>query len=76
MQYSISILPFLLAFIGLWLILPRGNAAGRLLGILFGIAALSLVASQVPRLTGWLDQSVFGVMAITTIATIESTTTG
>jgi NADH-quinone oxidoreductase subunit J len=43
------------------------------MGAVFGLVALGLMAWQTPRMTGWLDQSVFGILAITTVVACAAT---
>ncbi|MBN1852700.1 MAG: NADH-quinone oxidoreductase subunit J [Pirellulales bacterium] len=62
-----------LVMVGLWLILPRGNARGRWFGALCGIVAIGLLAWHVPRLCGWLDESVFDGLAITVVVACGAT---
>ena len=45
--------------VGLWLSLPRGGAKGRRIGILFTVAAIGIIAWQLPPLVGWLDRGLF-----------------
>jgi NADH-quinone oxidoreductase subunit J len=63
----IPILAILLAAASLWLMLPRGGSRGRGIGILLGVIALGLGASQLPLFGQWLADSVFVVLAAVTI---------
>jgi NADH-quinone oxidoreductase subunit J len=61
--------------VGLWLLLPRGRAAGRTLGLLFAVASLSLFGSRVPWIGDWLRQSTFLVLAgVTVVSAIGAIT--
>jgi NADH-quinone oxidoreductase subunit J len=53
--------------VGVWLSLPRGGRRGRIVGLLLTIAALGVFAWQLPRLVGWLDMGLFGVLAAVTV---------
>ena len=61
--------------LGLWLMLPRGENRGRRLGMLFGLIALGLAAYLTPRLTDWLDMSLFGALAATTVVSCTAAIT-
>jgi NADH-quinone oxidoreductase subunit J len=63
----IPILTILLGAAALWLMLPRGAARGRAIGIVLGIVALGLGASQLPRLGVWLADGMFLVLAAVTV---------
>jgi NADH-quinone oxidoreductase subunit J len=58
----------LLGTLGMWLMLPRGMARGRGVGMLLAAIALGLGASQMPRLGDWLSTSLFGILATVTVA--------
>jgi len=58
----------LLGVVGMWLMLPRGRAAGRGVGILLGVIALGLGLSQLPGLGSWLAESMFLILAVITVA--------
>jgi NADH-quinone oxidoreductase subunit J len=64
---SIPILAILLGGVSLWLMLPRGNARGRGIGIVLGIVALGLAASQLPWLGQWMADGMFLVLAAVTV---------
>ena len=51
----------------MWLLLPRGRAAGRLLGGLLALVGLGLLASQVPPLGDWASDIVFYIVAAVTV---------
>ena len=61
--------------VGFWLMLPRPDPRGRLLGVLIALVALGLVASQVPRLSSWASQSVFYILAAITLIAAGATVT-
>jgi NADH-quinone oxidoreductase subunit J len=63
----IPILAILLGVVSLWLMLPRGNAKGRGIGIVLGAISLGLGASQMPRLGSWMADGVFWILAAVTI---------
>jgi NADH-quinone oxidoreductase subunit J len=65
----------LLLAVGMWLMLPRGAAWGRSLGTVLVAASLGLLASQVPRLGDWVNDSVFFILAgITVVAAVATVT--
>jgi NADH-quinone oxidoreductase subunit J len=53
--------------IGLWLMLPRGTAPGRMLGLLLGLVSLGLFGSLLWRLSGWSSDALFWVLAAVTL---------
>jgi NADH-quinone oxidoreductase subunit J len=57
----------LLAWLGMWMLLPRASRSGRGLGTAVTLVALVLFGSQLPRLVGWLDQSVFWTLSALTV---------
>lgn len=57
----------LLTAAALWLLLPRGNARGRMLGVVLGLAALGLLGAQLDWLGSWASQSLFAILAATTV---------
>jgi NADH-quinone oxidoreductase subunit J len=63
----IPILAVLLAAVSLWLMLPRGNARGRGIGIMLGAVALGLGLSQLPLLGQWMADGMFLILAAVTI---------
>jgi NADH-quinone oxidoreductase subunit J len=65
--HSIPILILLLAAVGLWLMLPRGETRGRGVGMLLAAIALGLGAAQLPRLGLWMAEGVFLVLAAVTV---------
>ena len=60
---SIPILTILLGAASLWLMLPRGAARGRGIGIVLGVIALGLGVSQVPWLGQWMADGIFLILA-------------
>jgi NADH-quinone oxidoreductase subunit J len=75
MSNPIPILALLLGAAALWLMLPRGNAGGRGIGMVLGVVALGLAASQLPRLGQWMADGIFFVLAaVTVIAAIGAIT--
>lgn len=52
-----------LGALGMWLLLPRPSLRGRLAGVVLVIAAVGLLASQLPGLASALDQAMFHVLA-------------
>jgi NADH-quinone oxidoreductase subunit J len=72
---SIPILAILLGAASLWLMLPRGAARGRGIGMVLGAVALGLGMSQLPLLGQWLADSMFLVLAgVTVIAAVGAIT--
>lgn len=71
----IFMLAALIGAVGLWLMLPRGQLHGRLVGVVLGAVSLGLLASQLPSLGGWIDQSVFAVLAFVTVASAAAAVT-
>ena len=64
---SIPILAILLGAVSLWLMLPRGNGRGRGIGMVLGVVALGLGASQLPWLGQWMADGIFLVLAAVTV---------
>lgn len=52
----------LLGAAGLWLLLPRGRAGGRMAGAVLAAASLGLLASQLSGLGNWLADGIFWVL--------------
>lgn len=61
--------------VGMWLMLPRGNAPGRLLGVLLGIGSLVLFAGLGMRMESAGTEFVYGVLAVVTIVSAAATVT-
>ena len=57
----------LLAAVSLWLMLPRGNARGRGIGMMLGAIALGLAAAQLPMLGRWMADGTFLLLAAVTV---------
>jgi NADH-quinone oxidoreductase subunit J len=65
----------LLGAAGVWLMLPRGGARGRLAGAVLTAAALGLGASQLAPMGGWTAAGLFYVLAgVTTVAALGTIT--
>ena len=73
--HHILTLTTLLGALGLWLMLPRGTARGRGVGILLATVALGLGASQVPRLSDWTTDGVFLILAAVTVVSAAAAVT-
>ena len=65
----------LLGALGMWLMLPRGNARGRMFGALLGAIGLGVLASQLPSLGDWASQSVLFILGAVTIVAAVATVT-
>ncbi len=73
--HHILTLTTLLGALGLWLMLPRGTARGRGVGIIMASVALGLGASQVPRLSDWMADGVFLILAAVTVISAAAAVT-
>lgn len=67
MPYYIPILTLLLAAAGTWLMLPRGSARGRGLGMILAAVALGLGASRLAWLGQWTTEGMFMALAAVTV---------
>ncbi len=56
-----------LAAAGLWLLLPRGNERGRMLGGVLVIAALGCYGAQIPAVGDWFAKGMFHAIALVTV---------
>lgn len=67
----------LTAAAGLWLLLPRGNTAGRPAGIVLGLVSLGLfvAGSQIPSLGSWWTTGIFAAIAATTVVSAVASMT-
>jgi NADH-quinone oxidoreductase subunit J len=65
----------LLLAVGMWLMLPRGAAAGRSLGTVLVVVSMGLFASQVPRVGDWAYASVFYILSGVTVLAAVATVT-
>jgi NADH-quinone oxidoreductase subunit J len=72
---QIFILATLLGALGMWLLLPRGTAPGRMAGAALAAIALGLWASQLPGLGSWLTDGVFYVLAGVTLVAAAAAVT-
>jgi NADH-quinone oxidoreductase subunit J len=63
----LSALAILLAAASLWLMLPRGGARGRGIGMILGAVALGLGAARLPSLGQWMADGIFLVLAGVTV---------
>jgi NADH-quinone oxidoreductase subunit J len=57
----------MLAALSLWLMLPRGNARGRGIGMMLGAIALGLAAAQLPMRGRWMADGIFLILATVTV---------
>jgi NADH-quinone oxidoreductase subunit J len=73
--HHILILTTVLGALGMWLMLPRGTARGRAVGVLLSSIALGLGASQVPRLGDWMADGVFLILAAVTVVSAAAAVT-
>jgi NADH-quinone oxidoreductase subunit J len=73
-QIAILLAAVLLA-LGVWLLLPPGGRRHRTTGALVVAFGLGLLASRLPRLGEWVSQSVFSVLAITTVVSAAAAIT-
>ena len=65
----------LLGVAGVWLMLPRGAARGRMAGAVLTAAALGLGASQLRPLGDWTADGLFYLLAgVTTVAALATVT--
>lgn len=72
---QILILATLLGALGMWLLLPRGTAGGRVVGAALAVVALGLWGWQLPGLGDWLAQSAFYVLAGVTVVAAAAAVT-
>jgi len=56
-----------LAGAGLWGVLPGGTVRARLFGAVLAAAGLGLVAAQWPWVGGWIDRSLFTLLAVVAV---------
>jgi NADH-quinone oxidoreductase subunit J len=73
--HHILTLTTLLGALGMWLMLPRGTARGRGVGIVMATIALGLGASQVPRLGDWMADGVLLILAAITVVSAAAAVT-
>jgi NADH-quinone oxidoreductase subunit J len=75
-QQLLFVAAIILGALGMWLMLPRGRAAGRMWGMVLAAVSLGLFSSQVPRLADLVADSVFLILAgITVVAAAATVTT-
>ncbi len=72
---QILILAVVLGAIGMWLMLPRGAARGRAVGIVLGTVALGLGLSLLPRLGQWTSDGLFLFLAAVTVVSAAAAVT-
>lgn len=72
-QVAVISLASVLLAAGLWLVLPRGAAAGRALGAVLVAIALGLIASRLPRLGDAAGEAVFFILAAVTVLSAVGT---
>jgi len=58
----------LAAGVGLWWLLPRGRGRSRLPGAALTAVGLGLVAARLPWVGGWIEQSLFALLAVAAVA--------
>ena len=63
----------LLGALGLWLMVPRGAAWGRMSGAVVSAVSLGLFASHVPQLADWVERGVFWILSGMTILAAAAT---
>jgi NADH-quinone oxidoreductase subunit J len=73
--HHILTLTTLLGALGMWLMLPRGTARGRGVGIVMASIALGLGASRVPWVGDWMAEGVFLILAAITIVSAAAAVT-
>jgi NADH-quinone oxidoreductase subunit J len=72
-QIYTGALAMVLAALGMWLMLPRGNQPGRLVGAVFGIASLILFGSLGARMGSTGSEIAFVVVAAVTVVSAAAT---
>ena len=73
--HMIPILTILLGAAGMWLMLPRGGARGRGLGMVLTAATIGFGASQLPHLGQWTADGLFLVLAGVTVVSAAAAVT-
>ena len=73
--HHILTLTTILGALGLWLMLPRGTARGRGVGIVMASIAFGLGAAEVPRLGDWTADTIFLILAAVTIVSAAAAVT-
>jgi NADH-quinone oxidoreductase subunit J len=74
-QIYTGALAMILAALGMWLALPRGNQPGRLLGTVLGIASLVLFGTLGARMGATGSEVGFATLAIVTLVSAAATVT-
>jgi len=72
---GILILATVLGAVGMWQLLPRAGARGKLLGAACLAVALGLWASRMPLLADWVQSGLFFILAGVTIVAAVATVT-
>ena len=72
-QHYIMTFATLFAALGMWLLLPRGTARGRSVGVVLAVIAFGLGASQMRWLGDWVAQCVFSILASVTVIAAAAT---
>ncbi len=65
----------ILGGIALWLMLPRGAAKGRALGVVLGIVSLGFLGSRLLPVGDWTSNAVFWILAAVTVISAVCTVT-
>lgn len=68
-------LAMLLGALGVWLMLPRGAARGRGIGVALAAVALGLAASRMPLLGMWMADGAFVAIAAITVVSAAAAVT-
>jgi NADH-quinone oxidoreductase subunit J len=74
-QVYTGALATLLAALGMWLALPRGNQPGRLVGVVLGVASLVLFGMLGARMGAAGSEVAFATLAAVTIVSAAATVT-
>jgi NADH:ubiquinone oxidoreductase subunit 6 (subunit J) len=74
-QLYTGALAMLLAALAMWLLLPRGNQPGRILGAILGVASLFLFARLGAKIGGAGVEWIYGTLAVVAIISAVCTVT-
>jgi len=74
-QRWIFLVAAFLSAAAIWLLLPRSTARGRSAGAVLGAMALGMFAAMMPRLSGWVAQGTFWVLAAVTVVAAAAAVT-